>query len=419
MESPVCVGAVMKSNYSIINGLLLWTIILWFSLLNKFFPQYIVNIVDITLMGIGGLFFIGKIYYQGISKFDVAVILLVFIHPVIAGIQASRIFGQPFFVGFASLRGGLLLLFSYYLYARHFTAQEFLSKIHRYNAFIVILSFVLLYVLQIDDSVLAMLRFERTDIVLTGTLETNELRGARLTFGTSFLLLSYICCIVNYERKHCRKYILYGIVIIAYLLFVHKGRTALVGFVLLLIMNILSHLTIKRLMWILWIFLLVCIAIFAIPVIRDRFLVLFDIFLGGTNAEQSGDFSGISRLNNIILAWPLICEHAWLGVGNLSYMFNNGFIGYFQSHFYIADIGIIGTLLVGGIVSLIMYILYYYYMVKAAARQSEYVKAIVRLVVCYYILLLFMGSDVLFNDPINVAFVTFLAITRTDRKNDK
>lgn len=391
--------------------LTIWLIVLWYACLKIFMPMLLVNLVSLLLYFVGVLYFFNKIIKEGISKFDYAIFLITIIYPIVSAIQSNIIFNQPVLVGIASFRG-ILVIFLYYYFRSCIKPNELIDIIIKYQYWIMLLSFILLYCFHIDNAVLSNLKPDVEGYSLTGTVEgTNELRGLRLTIGSMFTML---CLSVWTSRlyilnKGKKVAVINILLIIIYLLFVHKGRSALAVSVIMLILPLLYHLSIKNLLKVITCAILVFVILMVIPSIRDRFLVVYDLF-GNTQTQGTGDFSGVARLEEILLAIDLIKDHPFLGVGNLSYHYNNGFIGYFNEHFYVGDIGIFGLLLVGGVFVFILYI----FLFKTALAHAKYYNfgsvkyLIVKNLCVYYIITPFFGGNAIWDEPSILPFVFLL-----------
>ena len=300
------------------------------------------------------------------------------------------------------------MIFAAYFFMYYFSPNNIIDIIHKYNKYFIFFSFILLYLLGVDNNYINSLKPVREDIILTGTDEMeNELRGMRLTYGSSLMFFSYAFYRARFYLLNDKRSLFNIILIIVYFFFIHKGRTALVGCFLIWIFPYIIKFNTKAFIKLFCLFLFILLSFIFIPQLSSRFLVVLDLF-GLEASAGTNDFSGIARLNEILLAWPLIKENPIFGVGNLSYHYNNGFIGYFINHFYIADIGIVGSLLIGGIFLICVYFLFYKNLIKIACDISNFqIKYCVILMVLYYLILNFLGSDILFNRPINIALLIF------------
>lgn len=391
-----------------VNDMCQWLLIFWIGGWGVFLPQSILSLLELGLAALGAAYFVLKLCNRGLSRLDLAVLALTFLYPLVAGMRAQAVFGQPVLTGILSLRGIWILFLAYFLRS-HFSTDSVVHKILKYNLAIMCVGTVALYLLGIDDNVINLLKPVREDIVLTGTTDMeNELRGARLTFGSSYLLFAFAYWSVWYfqTRDKTKLWNLLGILL--YIAFVHKGRAALVSCVVIFLLPQLSHLTIAKIRNVLGIMCIVGLAVVAIPALRERFLVIFDLF-GVQATAGTNDFSGVARLTAILLALPFILDHPFFGVGNLSYHFHNGFIGYFNEHFYLSDIGIVGTLLVGGVFLLVLYAWFYGTLIRCARRYvpDPVVRQQMTVLCVFYMLDLFMGVDIMFNKPSMVALILF------------
>lgn len=395
------------------SRLIVYFFIFWLGGWSRFLPVRLSSLISLALTSIGFLFFIIDFYNGKNKRLGVAVIVITMICPIIESIQAYRLFGQPIWMGVASLRG-IWSLFLSYLLCRFSNPYQLINCIVKYQLIMIYAGIVCLYVLNIDDNTLKLYFPQQEDIVLTGQTENNELRGARLTFGQTYLLLCLAFWIVKLKETKERKYIWYIFLVFFDYLFIHKGRSGLIAAIIVLALPYFSHLNVKRFFKICGISIIVGLIFLSVPPIRDRFLVIYDLF-GNNRTEGTGDFSGVARLSEILLAFPLILQHPFLGVGNLSYHYKNGFLGYFGDHFFIGDIGIVGILLIGGINLYIWYI-FFFRSIKKNIPKNFLLYGMISSLSIYAIINPFIGGNALWETPRFAIFLLALSLMCKKRK---
>lgn len=382
-----------------INTIFIFIILLWFGGWNSFFSVSFRSYISLLFTLIGFLYFLTFIKQKNDSHLKFTIIIICLLCPLIQAFQALNVFGQPLYMGIASLREIWTLFIAFWLY-RLISPERLLDFISRYQMILIICDAIALYLLGIDNTFISTYYATNEDVVTTGTVESNELRGLRLTFGQTYLIIcaAYWSIKVYLNDPQKKKYQLYIVILILNYLFVHKGRSAFVGAIIVMILPYLTHITYKNIFRIV-IGAIVLFSIFIfIPAIHDKFLVVYDLF-GENRTEGTGDFSGVARLNEILLALPLILQHPILGVGNLSYHFNNGFIGFFYDHFYIGDIGIIGLLLIGGINWYFWYIYFFVTIKKSIPNKHKIIYLTVSYLCIFAIFSPFIGGNALWETP--------------------
>ena len=115
---------------------------------------------------------------------------------------------------------------------------------------------------------------------------------------------------------------------------------------------------------------------------------------------------------------PYIQQNLILGFGNLSVHFRDeGFHTFFGEAFYLADIGIWGTLARGGLVLVLIYLgLYYNLYKKTSLVQDKDIRSYMRyMLLSFLILLVFLNNDTLYAEGcLRVALVFYPLFGRSD-----
>lgn len=316
--------------------------------------------------------------------------LYCFIFPIYASYQSNHIFGQPFLMGFASLRYLWFILFGLLLYNAKYNYNLLLKQINNINIIVAVVSFIALYLLGIDHVQVQsfMTSTDTIEIVKSEDL----VKGSKLTVCSSLMIVSYLYYMLKVMQHPTRKKnLLPFIVLMIYLLFVHKGRQPLVLLAVVYAVFIMrmKGVTYRRLI-------LSLVPIIGCIVLATNNNSTFDSVMQATKFEQSEDSSTLARVSSIMSVIPYIQEYPVLGFGNLSSHFRDeGFHTYFGDTFYIADIGIWGAIARGGLVLLLIYFGIYYHIYKQIKKIND---SDIRMFLQYMILSLIFMLVILCND---------------------
>lgn len=271
---------------------------------------------------------IGSFIYYAItrkwSRVTFFIFLYAIIYPVYASIKSQILFGQPFYMGVASLRYLDYILFGYFLVLIKYDYRLLLKQINIVNLSIAIVSTILILILGIDPSKISSLMASTNTLNIVGpddsTTDTiHQVRGVRFSACSMLMFISYIyyqlACLIKGGRKN---WIIFSVFII-FLLFVNKGRQpiAVMGVIYLIYFLKLKGLSAKRIAMILIPICLILVLIAFDDTILSRFTTILE-------GENSKDFSTLARIWSVEKISPLIFENPILGVGNLSSRFGNG-----------------------------------------------------------------------------------------------
>lgn len=381
-----------------------------------FIPLTLRSVIGMLLTLIGFWYAIKK-WRVSFDRFDIIVITLVFIFPLISAIQANILFSQPIYVGMLSMRGYGMLLFAYCL-LKTYKGQSFFETITKYQVFIMIIDTILLYGMNVDsnDIVTILPVDENTAFVKEQTVE-NSLRGARLVLGGGFTSLALAYWSVRYHLHRDKSTLKWILLTFFFVAFVTKGRTQLVTCMILFLLPLSSNMSSKKFMKLCGIGILVVVILMFIPSISSRFLVINDLF-GDTQTTGTGDFSGVARLSEIMIAIPYILEHPLFGIGNISYHFNDGFSNVLNGYLFVDDIGIFGMLLVGGIFYCTLYYMLINSMKNKCVYQRPEISATVKNLCFCNMLLPFMGVNPMSN-PMGIVLLIYLSKTATFKSSTR
>lgn len=344
------------------------------------------------------------------------------ITPIYASIQSLRIFDQPFYMGFASLRYFMFIMFGYFLIINNYDYRLLLKQINNINLFVALFSIITILILHIDPATLY--SYQVTNNVLgAGTENAGDsggvggvnVRGVRFFACSALMFISLIYYQLASLRKGGKNNYIRLFILIIYILFVHKGRqpVAVMGIVYVIYFLRMRGFTTKRLLMIIAPILLLVVFL----AIDENLMFRFTTILDG---EKSDDFSTLARIWEINQILPYIQDNFLLGVGNLSAHFRNGgFQAFLGSKFYLADIGIIGTLARGGIILIIIYLgLYIALWKKTKAIKDRNCRQFMRyMILSYAILLICLFNDIIFADNCIQFALIFYPLYRQKNNN--
>ncbi len=315
---------------------------------------------------------LSSIYYftkKKTSKLSIAFITFAFVFPIYASYQSEMIFGQPFYMGVASLRYFWVILFVFFLYLVKYPYAVILKQINTINLTIAIISILLFFFAGIHNGNIQPYLFDTNTIEINYSTASEKVKGIRLTQCSSYMVISYIYYLIAFLLKpKDRKILFYLSILLIYLVFVNKSRQflAIVGIVYFVFFLRMKALSTKRIIMAL----LPIIAFIIIVYIDDTIINRFSVITAGTKTTDSSTMARINSVNSIL---PYIQKHFLLGFGNLSSQFREyGFQTYFGKNFYLADIGIWAALARGGIVLLVIYYYIYYYTYKGVNKMNSF-----------------------------------------------
>lgn len=342
------------------------------------------------------LIFISKNKLTGITF---CVFLYTFIYPIYASVQSSLIFGQPFYMGIGSLRYIMMFLFGYFLLINKYNYSYLLKQINCINVTVAAISVILILILGVSPS--SIYAFEVTNNVLDtgGGGDTTigvggaEVRGVRFSACSTLMIISWIYYLIASLKCGGKKNWIPFIILMVYLLFVHKGRQplAVLGVIYVIYLLKMYGISVKRMCMIV----LPIIFLMILLIIDDNILFRFTTILDG---EKSEDFSTLARIDEMKKIWPYIENNFLLGVGNLSAHFRNGgFQTFFGRQFYLSDLGIVAALATGGIVLVLIYCGIYTNLWKRTRYVQDFnTKMFMRyMIISFLLLLLFFCNDYL------------------------
>ena len=362
------------------------------------------------ILGLGA--FIYYLVFKRISTVAIFAGLYCFVFPIYAAFQSQEIFGQSFFMGFASLRYLWFILLGFFLYNIKYDYNLLLRQINRINIIVAVISIVAFFFFGVNHVNV------QNYLVNTNALELVKsedlVKGFKLTVCSDLMVVSYVFYLLRFVKKPAAKEnFLPLLVLMIYLLFVNKGRqpVALLAVIYAIYYIRMKGLSLKRLV----LGILPLIGAFVLLSFNNK---LVDSLVEATKWEKSSDFSTLARVNSIESVVPYIQQNPMFGFGNLSVHFRDeGFHTFFGGAFYLADIGIWGTLARGGLVLVLIYLgLYYNLYKKTSLVQDNDIRSYMRyMLLSFLILLVFLNNDTLYAEGcLRVALVFYPLFGRSD-----
>ncbi|WP_300591409.1 O-antigen ligase family protein [uncultured Duncaniella sp.] len=390
---------------SLVSLLWIYFIIFWGTGFKDFIPMSIRTPISLILF-MAGFIYAFKSWSHSLKKIDLAIFTITILIPIVCSIQAYRIFHQPIFMGIASLRSIWIILLVYVL-KNKINTNTLIHKICNFTLLMMILDIILLYIFDIDNIKLSSLTSTGDDIVDKTSLVENELRGKRLAFGCEFIIVAmawWSYCAYTFKDKIAIRKMIFTII---FTMFVSKGRIQLVTMALIWVLPYLINFNYKSFKKILSYAILTILILFSLPAVRQRFIVIGDLF-GVSNSAKTGDFSGVARLNEVLLAFPYIKDSPIFGSGNISYHFNNGFEGCLGDYFFVADIGIVGMIFIGGLFLCLSYLWLFISCSKYNFKKHTTQHLFVKICCIIYSFLPFMGLVPLIGENIQIMTILLL-----------
>lgn len=363
--------------------------------------------------------FISKYRWSHVTFF---IFLFAIITPIYASIQSLNIFDQPLYMGMASLRYGLFILFGYFLILIKYDYRLLLRQINTINLFVAVFSIVAILILGISPS--AIRAFEVSNDVLNVGASTSgetvgvggvDIRGIRFSACSNMMLISLVFYQLASLKVGGKRNWIPLLTLVTYILFVHKGRqpVAIMAVVYVLYFLKMKGLSPKR------------VTMLILPILCFLFLIGLDetiLFRFTTilDGEKSADFSTLARIWEVEQIWPYIINHPFMGVGNLSAHFGRGgFQTLFGPQFYLSDIGIIGTLARGGLLFVIIYVCLYFALWHKLRfiHDSDCRLFMNYMLISYAILGVFLFNDILFADGSVQFALLFYPLFRQKKSN--
>lgn len=373
-------------------GIGCWLLLTYFGLISPLLKYAIPIEVSMIVIPLS-MIIMGFIAFLKINRkktsLDYAVLLLS-LEFFITAFTSYIIYGQPLYRGFLAARMFLLMLFVYYLASKTSSMVYFFRLKINLSKYVIPISLIALYALNIDNSTISSFFHVSTDDVSEG----NELKGAILSYASSGIPVMFVYYLIQYVMKANRKALYMVILTVAYYLFCAKGRLLFVGCIFILFIYCIQNRN-NRANKLLYYTIIgfLCICLYDIHIF-DSFMALGDFFGVSGKVEDS---SVLVRVENRNYLWPVIMSHPVFGVGNLSNQFHPNFFDLFHEQFYVADMGYLGVLLTGGFFKVFVYIFFFITAFKQCNKIGTQAD-IIKYLLYYYLYLCIACQDVFLFD---------------------
>lgn len=202
---------------------------------------------------------------------------------------------------------------------------------------------------------------------------TSILREERYSIGQFHIALASLIIVSRLTYTNFFQSILLLVLFLGVLIVIVQTRQILIA---MLIALIYLRGPIKFSIWLIPTILISYIAYSNIDVFNafvEKYFTLLNTLLSESYATES------ARSLTITTIFKELSEGNWFGLGAVSPLFNGGFPNIYHSNFYLADVGLFGTIYKFGIVSIPLYLTYY--IVQSSTliriRQHKHTKLLV------------------------------------------
>lgn len=331
-------------------------------------PTFASLCFNIVLLA-GWFAFLLYIIKYGINKSCMWIIGYCVVFPIYGSLKAEYLFGQTFLWGIASLRYLSLILCGYILILMRYPYSKMIAQINTFNVWIAGLSIILILILNVPVNLLDNLFISTNAVELNAAVSEgyHAVRGVRFTKCSEIIYVSLIYYLLDIVRKGFnKKNTTRFILLLVYMLFVHKGRQpiAVLGIVYVIAYIKMRGVSMVKMLLTVIPVCIICLIMVVFPQVFQSFAIILD-------GENSADFSTLARILSVESVIPYIEDNPILGMGNLSTHFKDGFHAVFGNSFYIADIGIFGTMARGGIVLVFIYAGLYLSLIGNASKIND------------------------------------------------
>jgi len=359
-----------------------------------------VTVNEILIIFFAGTGFLSMAFYIARKKYrvdniDIFLLILIFVYPFLSSFTAWFIIDQPVYMGLLTFRGSFILLTFYSLIVLGFSARDSLNYTEKTVIFIIVSVAILFYIFGIND---VNLLFRK------GTIEVQygetTTKGLQFSGFTCLFIIPYVAGWVRYFEKHELKTLILPMFILLFSALVSKARNEMLTLAVLpVLMYYLKYklLDIKFIVYTGLFLIVIFLLILTDNVVSRNFSGLLKP-LDLDYAQQTGDYSAYLRWEEIKAGWKWFLKYPVTGVGSASYRYNNGYMGFIADFFFIADIGIVGILVKGGIILLLLYFFLYSSLIKYFSSEN-FISVTGRYITLGLLIELMIGNDFLFNYP--------------------
>jgi hypothetical protein len=325
----------------------------------RYFPG--MDIVDNVWLSLGAFYLAGP-YLLGkvrsglsFSPFELYVLFLIIVMPIVASVSSLNVFGQPLYYGLGTQRSVLLYMSALFLIN---VFRRGMIEIDTIESAFIILSWGTLCLYTAIS-----LFVDPASLPIEGTLvKGGNIIKAKFNLNPAFIIFGFIYySISGYLRRSVTQYAL-SIPFLLYIFFIDSGRAMLIAVLLSVMILVLRQGTFRRnILFSLRASVGIALTVFIIysansvyvltylKRLSDAFVVLFL----GTNVA---DVSANQRIFETLTAIPYISEHWLIGCGRISNLWSGGYTGVMGRYFFPSDVGMIGGLFMYGFLGSLVYL---------------------------------------------------------------
>jgi len=288
------------------------------------------------------------------NKIELYILFLVVIIPIMAALPAFKEFGQPIIYGILSQRGvavfgGVLLLFT----CLHYQIVK-LHELEQIMLFIAWGTFVLYALMKLFLDPNKFISYGNGFVSINDGSYLFKLQNYFIMFGLFYYTFRGF-------RKKIKKDYLIATILFVFMLGDNGGRGMTLAFIVTFLFYVFRWGGFAKFAKIipkfsLIVILLLLLFYFVNPeqtISRiQKFTDAFTLALTGTEGEDS---SANARLFQILVAVPYIVKHPFVGSGNISQQWQEGFEGVLGAYFHPSDIGLIGIVFLYGTIGFLFY----------------------------------------------------------------
>lgn len=353
----------------------------------------------ITLFfSVTGLFafaiYLAKKRYK-IDYIDFYILIFTVAFPILSALTARITTGQPVYMGLLTFRG-MYILYALYVFKILKLSGDEILKDTSFTVVIIILTVsILFFFFGYNDFNTAFVKGSyATEYGYTLT------KGMQFSGYTCLFFIPYLAGWVRFFEEGKPRYLIIPLLVLLTSVYISKARNEIfsLSVIPLLLYYIKYRLPDMR-------FLLITIsliALFSVVILTDN--VVSRSFSGLFKpsdlnfAQETGDYSAYIRLQETKDALKWFSKYPITGLGSLSYRYNNGYMGIISDFFFVADIGIFGILVKGGLLLLILYLFFYVRLLNIFSDQSFFANT-GRYMIIFMLIELAIGNDLLANVP--------------------
>jgi hypothetical protein len=288
-----------------------------------------------------------------LSAFELYVLLIIVATPIWSSVTAGIEFGQPILYGILSQRDLILCAGALFIL---FLVRKGYINIYDVERAIVLLSWSCLIIFTLFSLIADPNHY--ADKVFVGGENIGE---AFFKYNIYLIIFGfYYYLYLGYKKQGSLNY-LYAILFLLFIILGDGGRVMLLAVFSSMLFFLYRWGALTKLIILLPKLMVMGVIVLILSLAINEQLIIdlpnkfgnaFSVMVTG---EKGDDVSANARILEVLLVEPYIKESLWFGNGNISNRWNNGFEGVLGGYFYPADIGILGSIFVHGILGSILF----------------------------------------------------------------